>query len=229
MTTQVSRWLWTAILSLTCLLSISTFASARTVFSDSFSGGGLFSRYEVRGGCRECFTQRRGLLTVTNKRGRERRAELWAKRRSASTPYNEDIEWRFDVRFTKAPRNKFIIFWQTNTRPFKGPDMMLTVNKGRIRAYLRNRGARRGYATKNIGRLRVGQWMDFKVRFRRHMRKGYFQVVLNNRVVWTYDDGPTTQSTHSGHRDSRTKFGLYSGSSSRATWEADFDNIRIIR
>lgn len=232
MPTQVSRRLWMVILSLTCLLSLATFVSARTVFSDSFSGSGsrgLSSRYQVRGGCPECFSQNRGSLKVTNKRGREKRAELWPTRQSASTPYNKDIEWRFDVKFTKAPFNKFIIFWQTNTRPFKGPDMMLTVNKGKIRAYVRHRGASRGYTAKNIGYLRVGRWMDFKVRFRRHLRRGYFQVVLNNRVVWTYNNGPTTQSAHSSHRDSRTKFGLYSGSSSRDTWEAQFDNLRIIR
>lgn len=226
MTTSVSRRIQTVIVLLACLLSLATFASARTVFTDSFSGGGLFSRYKVRGGCKECFSKSGGSLKVTNKGGKEKRAELLPKRKSTSTAYNKEIEWQFDVKFTQADKRKFIIFWQTNTRPFKGPDMMLTVQNGKIRAYLRNKGARKSYVRKNIGTAKVGKWMDFKVRFRRHLKKGYFQVVLNGRTVWTYNRGPTTQSSHS---DSRTKFGLYSGGSSRGTWEALFDNLRIIR
>ncbi len=229
MTTQFSRRIRTVIVSLACLLSLATFASAGTVFTDSFPGGGLFSRYKVRGGCKECFSKSKGSLRVTNKRGRERRAELWPKRKSAGTPYNKDLEWQFDVKFTKADKKKFVIFWQTNTRPFKGPDMMLALNRGEIRAYVRKGGPKKSFAKKSIGKMKVGKWMDFKVRFRRHLKKGYFQVVLNNRVVWTYNRGPTTQSSRDSHLDSRTKFGLYSGKSSRGTFEAQFDNLRIIR
>lgn len=224
--THVSLRLRTVIASLVFLLSLATFASARTVFTDSFSGGGLFSRYQVRGGCKGCFSQKRGSLKVTNKKGKAKRAELWAKRKSAGTPYGKDMEWQFDVKFTKADKHKFIIFWQTNTRPFRGPDMMLTLNRGIIRAYVRKGGKNKSFQRKSLGKIRTGKWMDFKVRFRRHLKRGYFQVVINNRVVWTYDRGATTQSTSN---NSRTKFGLYSGRSSRGTFEAQFDNLRIIR
>lgn len=227
MTTSIFRRIRAGIISLACLLSLATFASAGTVFSDSFSGG-LFSKYQVRGGCKECFSQSRGTLKVTNKSGKEKRAELWPKRRNAGTPYNKNIEWQFSVKFTKGDKNKFIIFWQTNTRPYKGPDLMLTVNRGKIRVYVRNKGRKRGYATRNIGTMRVGKWMKFKIKFKRHLKNGSFQISLDGKRKWSYK-GPTTQSSHSGHTDSRSKFGLYSGNSSRGKWQAEFDNLRIIR
>lgn len=214
---------------ITTLLSLFfTSANAEVLLhADSFTNENILDRYDVRGRCNRCVKVRDGQLYVTNRGGREARVEMLMRDESKWAQYNERIEFSFRVKFTKMDYRSTTIFWQVNTPPFNGPDIMLQVErKHRFKVYVRKSGGTaRVYEREFIGTAEEDRWYNFRVEFRRHLRRqGFVDIYINNQQRFSYD-GPTTQSDSD---DGRTKFGLYRSRRPRGGFEAIFDKIEVV-
>lgn len=176
-----------------------------------------YKAHYQNGSCPSCFSKSGNNITITNK-GKYQRVELSSKHSSRYLKYKKN----YDILISVKPlehKAKFTTIFQSKPQggskepgypsswDFNKPDFLVVATKsGKIKVRYANGKGGKSKTFNTKGRLRMGQWNDFKVRIRRSMdRDGYLQIMLNGKVI--YDKKGQTAS--SLREASNFKFGAY--------------------
>lgn len=191
------------------------------------------SKYKVHGGsrqaCPECFSGGGGVLKITNKGGKERRAEISAKRKSTQLKYGQTKEITYRVKFGTIPNN-YNIIGQYKEGSYAPGLKFATSKGGKLRVHIRRPGKRGGKGeykgsqkSFNIGHVKKNVWYEFLIVAKRHLTNGILDIYMNGKKIFDYDGGTTI---HTGSK-ANFKFGLYRNKTPRGAATMQVDDFRV--